>query len=128
MTREEACQILAIEEPEGEAATEPICHEEIMNVSTGAVINTLLQRYDVLINKNSEENGGSFYVRSKIYFARMHLMQDWPEELNVSQYDEGAGGSEADAEDGAAQQKDEDAKTDSKDGKKDDEPKHPNRQ
>lgn len=36
--------------------------------------------------KNSVERGGSFYIRSKIYFAKEFLMQDFPEDLNVSKY------------------------------------------
>ena len=43
-----------------------------------------MERFDKLFEKNSTENSGSFYVRSKIFFAKEHLMQDWPAELNVS--------------------------------------------
>ena len=72
MTRTEACQILNIEETNAE---EPICHNEVID------------RFEVLYEKNSVENGGSFYLRSKVFFAKEHLMQDWPEELNVSKFD-----------------------------------------
>ena len=43
-----------------------------------------MERFDKLFEKNSIEHSGSFYVRSKIFFAKEHLMQDWPAELNVS--------------------------------------------
>ena len=75
MTRTEACQILNIEESD-ELATEPVDHVQIM------------ERFEILFEKNSIENGGSFYIRSKIFFAKEHLMQDWPKELNVSKFDE----------------------------------------
>ena len=44
-----------------------------------------MERFDILFGKNAAEKGGSFYIRSKIFFAKEHLMQDWPPELNVSQ-------------------------------------------
>jgi len=47
-----------------------------------------MARYDVLSEKNSVERGGSFYLRSKIYFAKEHLMSDFSADLNVSQYDQ----------------------------------------
>ena len=72
MTRSEACEILNIEDSE-ELASEPVDHVEVM------------ERFDVLFDKNAAEKGGSFYLRSKIFFAKEHLMQDWPPELNVSQ-------------------------------------------
>ena len=75
MTRTEACQILNIEESD-ELATEPVDHIQIM------------ERFEILFEKNSVDNGGSFYIRSKIFFAKEHLMQDWPAELNVSKFDE----------------------------------------
>ena len=66
MTRTEACQILNIEEIDSangeEAQNEPIDHKLIM------------ERFDILFEKNSAEKGGSFYIRSKIFFAKEHLM------------------------------------------------------
>ena len=60
----------------------------ISDVPLGALLACLCeQRFETLYEKNSAENGGSFYVRSKIYFAKEHLMQDWPEELNVTKFD-----------------------------------------
>ena len=38
-----------------------------------------------MFQKNNPEKGGSFYVQSKIYFAKEHLMQDFPSDLNTSQ-------------------------------------------
>ena len=87
MTRAEACQILNITEPEGEEEENlPVDHLEVM------------ERYDILAEKNSGTKGGSFYVRSKIFFAKEHLMQDWPAELNVSKVDV-EGGEEPEADD-----------------------------
>ena len=40
------------------------------------------------------DKGGSFYLQSKIYFAKEHIMQDFPSDLNVSKFnpsDDGAG-------------------------------------
>ena len=61
MTRAEACSILNIEDV-SENATEPIDHAEVID------------RFEILYEKNAHENGGSFYVRSKVYFAKEHLM------------------------------------------------------
>ncbi len=33
--------------------------------------------------------GGSFYIQSKIYWAKEHIMQDFPKELNVSKWNPG---------------------------------------
>ena len=46
-----------------------------------------MERFEILFDKNSVEKGGSFYIRSKIYFAKEHLMQDWPKELNTSKFE-----------------------------------------
>ena len=53
-----------------------------------------LQRFETLFEKNAVDNGGSFYIRSKIFFAKEHLMQDWPAELNVSKFDNEGGAAE----------------------------------
>ena len=127
MTRTEACQILNIEEV-GEG-TEPVDYNEV------------LERFEVLFEKNSIENAGSFYLRSKIYFAKEHLMMDWPEDLNVSKFDgNGDGTVDAEAEAEAAPEETADNEkgkstttdstkedaSDAKAGEKD--PKHPNKQ
>ena len=39
-----------------------------------------------MFEKNNPDKGGSFYIQSKIYFAKEHLMQDFPPELNKSQF------------------------------------------
>ena len=124
MTRTEACQILNIDEA-GEG-TEPVDYKEV------------LERFEVLFEKNSVDNGGSFYLRSKIYFAKEHLMQDWPEDLNVTKFDgNGDGTVDAEAEAEAAHEEtadnekgksSTDSKEDESDAKKEDEPKHPNKQ
>ena len=47
-----------------------------------------------MFEKNNPEKGGSFYIQSKIYFAKEHLMQDFPPELNKSQYNPNPEGAE----------------------------------
>ena len=69
MTREEACKILSLPEEEEELAG-----EEVMD------------RFNTLFEKNLSEKGGSFYLQSKIYFAKEFLMQDFPPEMNVSKF------------------------------------------
>jgi hypothetical protein len=49
----------------------------------------VMERFDILSEKNSEERGGSFYLRSKIYFAKEHIMADYDPELNISEYNPG---------------------------------------
>ena len=44
----------------------------------------IMDRFDVLIEKNQIEKGGSFYIQSKIYWAKEHLMQEFPKEENQS--------------------------------------------
>ena len=50
------------------------------------MINIVLQRFESMFKKNMPEKGGSFYLQSKIYFAKEHLMQDFPSELNKSEF------------------------------------------
>ena len=45
-----------------------------------------VQRFEKIFEKNNPEKGGSFYLQSKVYFAKEHLMQDFPPEFNKSQY------------------------------------------
>ena len=105
MTRTEACQILNIEDANPD---EPVNHLDV------------IERFEILFEKNSAENEGSFYVRSKIFFAKEHLMQDWPSELNVTKFDnegeEGADEEAEAAEDKAEKEGDQEA---AKDGEKD---------
>ena len=70
MTRDEALQILNIEEEE----TDPTGPEHIM------------KRFDILMEKNTSTTGGSFYIQSKIYFAKEHLMQDYEPQFNMSKF------------------------------------------
>ena len=70
MTRSEALKILDIEAE---------LDEELDHVN-------VMERFDTLFEKNLPENGGSFYIQSKIYFAKQHLMMDFPEELNDSKF------------------------------------------
>ena len=39
---------------------------------------------EMIFEKNNPEKGGSFYLQSKVYFAKEHLMQDFPPEFNKS--------------------------------------------
>eukprot|EP00350_Pseudokeronopsis_sp_OXSARD2_P000502 CAMPEP_0170565326 /NCGR_PEP_ID=MMETSP0211-20121228/78206_1 /TAXON_ID=311385 /ORGANISM="Pseudokeronopsis sp., Strain OXSARD2" /LENGTH=77 /DNA_ID=CAMNT_0010885997 /DNA_START=108 /DNA_END=341 /DNA_ORIENTATION=+ len=76
MTREEACKILNIEE---EAEFD---HVEIM------------QRFETLFEKNNVNKGGSFYLQSKVYFAKEYLMLDYAAELNKSKFNPEEAGTE----------------------------------
>ena len=69
MNRTEAMEILMVEES-GEG--KELDHQQIM------------ARFNTLMEKNNLEKGGSFYLQSKIYFAKEHLMADFPKELNES--------------------------------------------
>ena len=72
MTKEEALQILNIEEEkEKEKEVDP---------------KKVMERFEALFEKNNTEKGGSFYIQSKIYFAKEHLMMDFPPELNSSKF------------------------------------------
>ena len=79
MTRVEALSILAI--PEVESAEKLEQDQEHTKV---------MERFETLFEKNLPEKGGSFYVQSKIYFAKEFLMQDFPPELNSSQFNPGS--------------------------------------
>ena len=70
MSRDEALKILNIEAKEGEE----LDHKEI------------LERFETLYEKNLINKGGSFYLQSKCYFAKEHLMKDFDAELNQSKY------------------------------------------
>ena len=70
MTREEALKILNIELAE----------------EADAEAKDIMARFDTLFEKNQPERGGSFYIQSKVYFAKEFLMQDHPENENVSKF------------------------------------------
>jgi mitochondrial import inner membrane translocase subunit TIM16 len=84
MTREEALQILNIEKAaEVDESAEPV---ENPNQEAEHV----MERFEHLFEKNMPERGGSFYIQSKVYFAKEFLMQDFPIDLNQSKYNPGA--------------------------------------
>ena len=81
-----------------------------------------MDRFDSLIEKNQVNKGGSFYIQSKIYWAKQHLMQDFPTELNLSQWNpEGHGkkAMEKEADEGQEEDKQEED-TQKKENEKDD--------
>ncbi len=51
-----------------------------------------MERFDILFEKNLPEKGGSFYIQSKLYFAKEFLMQDFPIEYNQSKFNPGSTG------------------------------------
>ena len=66
MTRDEALKILNIEED----VEEGLDHKQV------------LERFETIYEKNKIDKGGSFYLQSKAYFAKEHLMKDFEPELN----------------------------------------------
>ena len=77
MTREEAMMILGIAEEEE-------VKDDEGNRVEGLDPEVIMQRFDTLIEKNQLDKGGSFYIQSKVYWAKQQLMQDHPAELNKS--------------------------------------------
>ena len=77
MSQEEALEILQIKKEEGKEE-EPLHPDEI------------LSRFDVMFEKNLPEKGGSFYIRSKIFFAKNQLMMTFPKDLDISKYNPGS--------------------------------------
>ena len=67
MTRSEAIQILELAEEEAKESDDEFAQETIDPKD-------IMDRFDVLIEKNQIEKGGSFYIQSKIYWAKEHLM------------------------------------------------------
>ena len=86
MSREEALLILQIKQDEGAEKLKP---DEVMEVSIFHAVNVFVKRFETLFEKNTPEKGGSFYIRSKIYFAKKHLMMDFPKEFDVSKFNPG---------------------------------------
>ena len=80
MTREEALLILNIQPP-----TDPA--EEYDPTKD---YKKVMERFETLFEKNQPDKGGSFYIQSKLYFAKEFLMQDFPIEYNKSQYNPGS--------------------------------------
>ena len=67
MTRSEAMLILQLAEEETKEGEDGF-QEETLDPKE------IMERFDTLIEKNQIEKGGSFYVQSKIYWAKEHLM------------------------------------------------------
>ena len=57
-----------------------------------------MERFDGLIERNQIEKGGSFYLQSKIFWAKEHLMKDFAAELNESKWNPGAATEEPEEE------------------------------
>ena len=76
----------------------------------------LLQRFEILFEKNQPERGGSFYIQSKIFFAKQQLMIDFPEELNQSKFNPDAA-PEEEEEDKESEQADKESEKSETDGK-----------
>ena len=77
MAREEALEILALKDPE-------VKKDENGNQIETLTPEEIMERFETLLEKNQVSKGGSFYLQSKIYFAKEHLMQDFPAEYNMS--------------------------------------------
>ena len=86
MTREEAMMILGIEKEEE-------LKDDEGNRVEGLDPEEIMQRFDTLIEKNQLEKGGSFYIQSKVYWAKQQLMVDHPAELNTSPWNPDASAS-----------------------------------
>ena len=94
MTRDEAMLILNIGQNESDDEEDELNPHDIM------------ERFDTLIEKNQISNGGSFYLQSKIYWAKQQLMQDFPAEDNLSKWNPvGAGHKACDKEEEQPEEK-----------------------
>ncbi len=69
MTREESVKILGIE-------------SALENIQDDIDPTEIMERFEKMFSKNET----SFYLQSKVYFAKEFLMQDHPAELNISKY------------------------------------------
>jgi hypothetical protein len=97
MTRAESIKILGFE-------------KSINDIKDDIDAKEIMDRFEDLFSKNNPEVGGSFYLQSKIYFAKEFLMQDHPSELNISKYnpsDEGDDENEENAEENKEESKEE---------------------
>ena len=64
-----------------------------------------MERFDTLFEKNLPEKGGSFYIQSKVYYAKEFLMQDYATDLNQSPHNPGAKPTDDAAEDQKTEEK-----------------------
>ena len=85
MTREESVRILGIE-------------NTINDIKDDIDPKLIMDKFDDLFARNDPEKGGSFYLQSKIYFAKEFLMQDFPPELNISKFNPAEDAGESDEE------------------------------
>lgn len=46
----------------------------------------IIQKFETIVKQNNPEKGGSFYIQNKAYYAKEFLMEDFPKEDNVSEY------------------------------------------
>ena len=111
MTRNEAILILNLQEAIEDA--------EIGDENTLETLDPkeVMERFDTLIEKNQLERGGSFYLQSKIFWAKEQIMQDFPSEDNHSKWNPDGFGTrpiEADEDKAKEDIKDEDAKKQAK--------------
>jgi len=83
MTRDEALEILNISAEDADI-------ESVEEGKSEAIPELIMSRFETLAEKNGADRGGSFYIRSKIYFAKEQLMVDFPVEFNESQFNPGA--------------------------------------
>ena len=70
MTREEALKILDIEKlgVNDEHATQ------------------IMEKFDKMMTNNDPEQGGSYYLQCKVFYAKKFLMQDFREEFDSSEW------------------------------------------
>ena len=90
MSRSEALSILNID-PDSyvsplDAADQPLEETKEEQASPSEQHQLVMERFETLFEKNTMEKGSSFYIQSKIYFAKESLMQDYPAEFNISKY------------------------------------------
>lgn len=61
---------------------------KILEISSSEKLNSneIMQKFDKLMKINNPENGGSFYIQNKIYYAKEYLMDEFPKEENISDF------------------------------------------
>ena len=124
MTRDESVRILGLENNIESIKDDIGMHSDIMlqkpfksNYKSSNIDPTdIMNRFEELFGKNDVEKGGSFYLQSKIYFAKEFLMQDHPPELNISRYnpDEEQDDGDDAGDDSESKNNEEESKTDTK--------------
>lgn len=56
--------------------------QKILNITSNSKLEDIKARYSHLFNANSVENGGSFYIQSKVYRAYEAVMKNLHNNLN----------------------------------------------